>query len=213
MRWVSQSISVNKWELMGGQGSGRYYRSSNVTTVEETKRIDIRYMRRHNLLKPNYTGSLQWTRSDGSSSGDIRYSCYQSHIIFHYRFRYLGTADWEAVDLVVWFDFTPCNIGGVRQWFICPACKKRCEILCLADKWPACRKCYRLPYQSQLEDRLGRLQLKQTKLENMLWGKDRKWWRKAKREQLFSQYEAVSMEWERGFALYAESLWVELLRR
>jgi len=190
---------------MGGLGSGRYYRSSNSTTMEETKRIDIRYMRQHRLLKPNWTGSLSWTHSDGSAAGDIRYSCYADRIVFHYRYRNWGD-EWESIDPVVRFDFTPCHIGGSRQWFVCPSCERRCELLCLAGKWPACGKCYRLPYQSQLDDQLSRLQRRQDKLESMLWGKKRKWWRKPKREKLLKEFARVDSLWFDSFAMKAAQL-------
>lgn len=43
---------------MGGIGSGNWYRWDKRTTIEETKRIDIRYMRQQGLLKPGWSGSL-----------------------------------------------------------------------------------------------------------------------------------------------------------
>src|SRR5690606_34688539 len=152
---------------MGGVGSGRYCRWSNTTTIEETKRIDIRFMRRKGMLYAGGRGSLNWTRGN-EPAGDIRYSCHAHHIVFHYRYR-AGGDEWQSVDPVVNFDRTPCHIGGERLWFICPNCRRRCEVLCLAGKWPACRKCYRLPYRSQCESPLDRLRRRQDKREAMLW--------------------------------------------
>lgn len=189
---------------MGGVGSGRYCRWSNTTTIEEVKRIDIRFMRRRGMLRAGNVGSLNWTHSDGSPAGDIRYTCYADRIIFHYRFRSNGD-DWEPVDPVVYFDRTPCNMGGERLWFICPNCHHRCEVLCLNGKWPACRKCYRLPYRSQCED-LGRLQSRQNKLEAMLWGDKRKWWRKPKRERLMREWEQIAGAADEAFVLAAANL-------
>jgi len=189
---------------MGGIGSGRYYHSSRTTTLEEVKRIDIRYMRRQGLLRPNRTGSLNWTYN-GEPSGDIRYTCHADRIVFNYRFR-SGGGDWEPVEQVVYFDRTPCHIGGDRLWFRCPYCNRRCEVLAIADKYPACRKCYRLPYRSQCEDRLGRLQMRQEKLEAMLWGDQRKWWRKPKRERLEAEWERIAIAADDAFALAAANL-------
>lgn len=190
---------------MGGQGSGRYYHSSNTTTIEEVKRIDIRFLRRRGMLRAGSVGTINWTLNDGSPAGDIRYSCYAERIVFHYRYR-SGGADWESVDPVVYFDRTPCNMGGERLWFICPHCRRRCEVLCLNGKWPACRKCYRLPYRSQCEDRAGRLQSRQNKLEAMLWGDKRKWWRKKKRERLEAEWERVSIAADDAFVLAAANM-------
>jgi hypothetical protein len=189
---------------MGGIGSGRYCRWSNTTTLDEVKRIDIRYMRRYGLLRPEWTGSLSWT-CRGEPTGDIRYSCHADRIVFNYRFR-SGGGDWEPVEQVVYFDRTRCHMGGDRLWFRCPCCNRRCEVLALADKYPACRKCYRLPYRSQCADRLGRLQMRQEKLEAMLWGDKRKWWRKAKRERLLTEREQVGGEYDEAFMQAAANL-------
>lgn len=189
---------------MGGRGSGSYSRWSNTLTIEETKRIDIRFMRRNRMLRAGSTGSLTWT-CNGEPAGDIRYTCHADRIVFNYRYR-SGGSDWEPVAPVVYFEFTSCHIGGLRQWFTCPHCQRRCEVLCLADKWPACRKCYRLPYRSQCEDRTSRLQRRQSKLEAMLWGDKRKWWRKAKRERLEAEHERVAIAADRAFVLAAANL-------
>jgi hypothetical protein len=189
---------------MGGVGSGRYCRWSNTTTIEETKRIDIRFMRRKGMLRAGGHGSLTWNRN-GEPAGDIRYSCYADRIVFHYRYQSAGN-DWESVDPVAYFDRTPCHMGGERLWFICPNCKGRCEVLCLAGIWPACRKCYRLPYRSQNEDLMGRLQRRQEKLEAMLWGDQRKWWRKAKRARLEAEWERVAVAYDETFVLAAAKL-------
>jgi hypothetical protein len=40
---------------------------------------------------------------------------------------------------------TPCHLGGVRWWFLCPGCNRRCAIL-----YPRlCRLCRNLSYQSE----------------------------------------------------------------
>lgn len=189
---------------MGGRGSGSYYHSSNTATLEEVKRIDIRYMRRRGLLRPNWTGSLSWT-CRGEPAGDIRYTCFTDRIVFNYRVR-SGGEDWQPVEQIVYFDRTPCHIGGDRLWFRCPYCHRRCEVLALADKYPACRKCYRLPYRSQCIDRLGRLQMRQEKLEAMLWGDKRKWWRTEKRERLLNELEWVAGAADEAFILAAANL-------
>jgi hypothetical protein len=186
---------------MGGRGSGRYCRWSNTTTIEETKRVDIRYMRRKGLLRPGTGGLLTWSRN-GEQSGSVNYRSYADRVELSYR--YNGEPD--LINVTVQICFTPCRFGGDRQWFHCPHCHSRCEVLCLAGKYPACRKCYRLPYQSQLEDGLGRLQRRQNKLEEMLWGDKRKWWRKPKRERLEAEWERIAMAADEAFVLAAANL-------
>lgn len=175
---------------MGGLGSGRYYRSSSATTVEETKRIDIRYMRRQGLLRPGRSGVLSWT-CHGEPSGRINYTSHADRVDLNYRYN----GEDETMRLSVPLSFTPCHIGGQRAWFHCPACRRRCEVLCIAGRWPACRKCYRLPYQSQTGDKLDRLQHRQEKLESLLWGDKRKWWRRAKRQRMLAEFERIDNLW------------------
>lgn len=44
-------------------------------------------------------------------------------------------------------DRTPCNLGGSRAWFRCPACGRRCGVL-----YPVqCRVCLGLRYESELK--------------------------------------------------------------
>lgn len=184
---------------MGGRGSGRYCHWSKTTALESTLRIDIRYMRKHGLLRSGWAGTLRWN-CGGEPSGSIGYQTWGDHIVFKYRH-----SD-EPVEQTVQLERTPCRFGGERTWFRCPYCRRRCEVLAIAGKYPACRKCYRLPYQSQCEDRLGRLQRRQDKLEAMLWGEKRKWWRKEKRERLMNEWEWIAGAADEAFILAAANL-------
>jgi len=147
---------------MGGPGSGTWYRWNKKTYAEEVKRIDIRYLRKQNLLKPNYSGSLTWT-CGGEPSGDIRYNMYSDRMELNYRFRRSGE-DWQPVKQTIWFDRTPCNYGGYRKWFLCPHCRSRVAVLYGADVEFSCRHCYGLAYSSQSEDYLDRMQRKADKI-------------------------------------------------
>ena len=44
---------------------------------------------------------------------------------------------------------TPCHFGGYRHWFICPSCSRRVGVLYFGDE-PACNRCMRISYASQL---------------------------------------------------------------
>jgi hypothetical protein len=49
----------------------------------------------------------------------------------------------------VWIEWTPCNYGGKRAWFVCPrGCGHRVAILYYGNS-PACRHCHQLAYESQ----------------------------------------------------------------
>lgn len=175
---------------MGGIGSGRV--SSYPTTVESTRRIDIRFLRRKGWLNPGWMYSLNWT-SHGEPSGDIRYLAEEDRLILKYRYRE-GGGEWESVEQPVRLETTPCRFGGVRHWFSCPRCHRRCEVLCGADKYFYCRKCYGLPYQTQLEGPHGRACIKRDRLEDKLWGDNRRrMWDKTW-QRLYRQYRKADDE-------------------
>ena len=152
---------------MGGIGSGRYYRSSGRVTTEETKRIDIRYLKQQNMLRPNTRGSLSWS-CGGEPTGNINYTMYENTMLLNFKWRHYDDEDWQSVEHTIWFDRTRCNYGGERKWFSCPGCDARVAILYGADIKFFCRHCYQLPYASQGEDYLARLMRKSDKVSARL---------------------------------------------
>ena len=54
----------------------------------------------------------------------------------------------ERRECRIGFMTTPQPFGGVRHWFLCPACWQRCCVLYLAYN-VLCRKCLGVTYQSQ----------------------------------------------------------------
>lgn len=152
---------------MGGRGSGTWYRWDKRTTCEETRRIDIRYLRRQNMLRPNSTGSLSWNIG-GEPSGNIGYTMYESTMVLNFRYQQYGDDEWESAQQTIWFDETPCHYGGSRKWFSCPECDRRVGILYGCNVLFLCRYCYRLPYASQGEGYLDRMSRKLDKISDKL---------------------------------------------
>ena len=76
----------------------------------------------------------------------------EDRVILIYRHR-SGGAEWKDEEYPVRIVRTPCNIGGERPWFICPAvgCGRRVAILYGGGIF-ACRHCYQLAYASARED-------------------------------------------------------------
>jgi hypothetical protein len=114
-------------------------------TVEEHKRLDIRYLYRHDMLTPGFH-SIGWSRW-GESAGNITFQASELALTLIYRFRGYGQ-EWEDVRQDVPLDWTPCHFGGERPWFICGNCGRRVAVIYAGGKYFACRHCYDLTYTS-----------------------------------------------------------------
>lgn len=70
----------------------------------------------------------------------------------------------------VLFARTACNYGGYRIWFVCPECNRRTSALYIGLGRYACRRCWRLPYQSQSRGKVDRLLDRAEEIESMIEG-------------------------------------------
>jgi len=72
----------------------------------------------------------------------------------------------------VGLEWTPCNFGGERPWFVCPGvrCGRRVAILYGPGKYFLCRHCYDLRYESQREDKKDRALRRAQKITQRLGG-------------------------------------------
>ena len=169
---------------------------SRQTTVEETKRIDIRYMQKRQFLKPGTSGSLSWS-CNGEPSGNINFRCFDDQLTLSYRCRINGE-DWESVKQTINLESNPCNFGGTRPWFTCPHCQQRCAVLHSAGKYFLCRQCSGLSYYSQLKGKIDRLIDQKHKLGDRIF--DETGWRKKKGmhqstfDRLYRKYCLLDME-------------------
>jgi hypothetical protein len=151
---------------MGGSGSGSWYRWDSKTTTESQHRIDIRRLKKQDYLRPGTIGSLSWSQGE-EETGSIRYRMEADRMVLLYRHRPHG-GEWEPVEQTITFDWTFCNYGGHRTWFLCPRCWKRVVVLYGAEKYFLCRHCYDLTYSSQQEDKADRLMRKARKIRARL---------------------------------------------
>ena len=131
---------------MGGCGSGR--RGGARDTTGEYLRMDVRFMERQGYLRAFCAGSLYWSRR-GERFASINFRAEPDRIVLSYRNRARGE-EWESLEYPVPLERTPCNYGGFRPWFLCPArgCGRRTATL-FGGRIFACRRCYGLAYESQ----------------------------------------------------------------
>ena len=158
---------------MGGCGSGRLFRYNTKGKVESCCNLDIRYLKKNDLLTPGMTCTLSWS-CNGRDTGSISMSAKTDHIELIYKHRSPREAEWEDVKQPVSLTWTPCNYGGKRPWFICPGvvngryCGRRVAVLYAGGKYFLCRHCYDLTYNSRNESRLDRLMTKERKIRKRL---------------------------------------------
>jgi hypothetical protein len=133
---------------MGGYGSGRRVGNIKKTTACYYQ-LDVRRWQRDGLLAGGQFFAWQWTQDDEVVSS-INVKSEPSRVILSYGHRESDEEAWHSEQYPVWLDWTPCNYGGARAWFLCPArgCGRRVAILYLGTLF-ACRHCYQLVYNSQ----------------------------------------------------------------
>ncbi len=82
--------------------------------------------------------------------------------------------EWRDHDYRVRLLSEPCNLGGFRQWFACPAqgCGRRVALLYGGHIF-ACRHCYQLAYPSQREKPFERQRRQADRVRDRLgWSED-----------------------------------------
>ena len=146
---------------MGGVGSGNWYRFDKKITTGECHDLDARYLHREGLLTPGRWFTLRWSRAEretGSIGGVVGGSDRPERVLFHFRHRSGQGHEWEDVQEPVSLDWTDCNFGGKRPWFVCPGsgCGRRAAILYGLGRYFLCRHCYDLCYESQRENQMHR---------------------------------------------------------
>ena len=109
--------------------------------------------------------NLYWSRGR-EPAGSIGVKVEGNSLVLTYCYTYCGES--QDVKERVYLDYTRCNYGGRRPWFLCPGCGRRVGILVLGGKLFACPHCYRLKYWCQLETKLDTANRKIQKLKNRL---------------------------------------------
>ena len=143
---------------MGGFGSGQ--RWSKKGTVEQRYSLDTVSMKRWNMLVPGTVervGSFLWERGEPMNSAVVSYLLTVEPSAGTLRLLYSMKSQDANLDYPVRLVTTPCRLGGVRWWFICPLtkngvpCGRRVRKLYLCGKYFGCRHCHDLTYQSSQE--------------------------------------------------------------
>lgn len=132
---------------MGGFNSGRH---GGKSCTGDKLALDVRRLQRDGFLKPGLSFGWTWTRR-GEKVGNIDIRTDTDRVILNYRQRPNG-GEWQDMEYPVRLAWTPCNYGGQRVWWLCPAvgCGRRVAVLYGGAVF-ACRHCHRLAYRCQRE--------------------------------------------------------------
>ena len=140
---------------------GRWY-YNNKKTVEESTELCIFRLNKWGLLKGWHNTTLTWTRkfSDNESSAGlvIDVVCEHPYAKLNYTITRYRDGSKQSYDYRIGLAKTPCHLGGVRFWFLCPHCGRRSGKLYrkpLGEVY-LCRICNDLTYESRNESHLGR---------------------------------------------------------
>jgi len=150
---------------MGGMGSGRRYQGGRSTT-ENYRPLDVRKLHRARLLTPGLAAVWSWY-SRGELRASIQVQAGDGHVCLIYTATENGER--REYSYPVRLDWTPCQYGGARPWFLCPAlgCGRRVAILYGGAVF-ACRHCCRLAYESQRQRDYDRLAGRADKIRRRL---------------------------------------------
>ena len=140
---------------MGGMGSGRYWYWDAKDSTGDYRAIDVRRWQRDGLLAPHQEFGWQWSRNS-EVVASIRVCPKSNRVILTYRHRGSGK-DWKDESYPVYLNWTTCNFGGKRPWFLSPVmgCGRRVAILYGGGIF-ACHHCHQLAYPSQRETYIDR---------------------------------------------------------
>ena len=152
---------------MGGIGSGRHWHYGAKDTTENHMPIDIRRWLRKGLLAPGTAFTCHRT-CNGKTIGSIKVRAESDRVILIYR-HCNGGGEWKDESYPVSLDWTSCNYGGKRPWFLCPAkgCGRRVAVLYGGSIF-ACRHCHQLAYPSQRETDYDRAARRANKIRERL---------------------------------------------
>jgi hypothetical protein len=147
---------------------GRWY-SNKRRTVEQCKSISMPFLRRNGYFDCPSLQGIVWTNRFGEETASMNVMVHTSEDDSYIRLMYTmtdrDTGKETPFDYKVQLVTMPCNLGGVRYWFICPlsrngvCCGRRVGVLYRVPRtdYYGCRHCYDLSYESRNDSQHGRL--------------------------------------------------------
>lgn len=135
---------------MGSSSSGNH---GGKNCTDDYRALDVRRLAGEGLLTPGHSFGWNWMRNGEKVASIQIWPVEADRVRLNYRHK-PSSGEWQDMDYPVRLAHTPCNLGGDRAWWRCPAagCGRRVAVLYLGRAGIfACRHCYRLGYRSQRE--------------------------------------------------------------
>jgi hypothetical protein len=151
---------------MGGLGSGKHCHYDAKSTVNNYHSIDVRKWHRQNLLIPEISFITKWFRNK-EITRSIHVLASEKSLKLSYRYKH--SDEWKDMNYSIALEWTFCNFGSRRPWFLCPVrnCRRRVAILYGGVVF-ACRYCCQLAYPSQRENIDNRTTRKAEKIRDRM---------------------------------------------
>ena len=168
-KWVRFAVFVCRIPNDFGKKMGRYY-SNKKSIVEDCRSVNVAFLKKHGYFSGDAyrSGTIRWSNSQGEETGSIGIAVSLAEGERYAQFTYTITDRYSGektpCDYHVRLTTTPCNLGGVRYWFVCPlssngvSCDRRVGTLYCPPgaKYYGCRHCYDLSYDSRNEPHWAR---------------------------------------------------------
>jgi hypothetical protein len=154
--------NATKEGIMGGSGSGNWYRWSKKEIVEDCHVLDVFSMAREGVLAADNWRSGWWSWRNTRTGKEVASVGYEVNtrdrwpwLRLHYTVS-PRSSEKQKYDYTIRLQTTPCNYGGRRWWFTCPltvngrSCGRRVGKLYLPPNshYFGCRHCHDLTYES-----------------------------------------------------------------
>lgn len=144
-------------------GRGRYYRFGTKALLGELLALDMRDFTKYSDLNTWEWATMNWSSGHGHKSS----IGYQVQPGVGVRLFYT-VGETDKLDYVVKVTTTPCNLGGVRYWWLCPRCGRRCRVL-HCNRLFVCQRCSGTYYETQKnKDTLTRIDNELTAIRRRL---------------------------------------------
>lgn len=133
--------------------------------VEDDYLLEVNLLKRAGVLYPGWSGNLRWRRQ-GQVIAKISLSC-EGRDCLRLHYRITDRSRVQVVDRLVGLEWTRCQLGGERPWFLCPFCDSRVATLYGKGMF-GCRRCSGLGYSCQQLSKQAVAGKRSTKLRDAL---------------------------------------------